>query len=95
MEALLDGCSGLSSASIPAASALMEDSLPLHLPQSAAISCFPSFKTHPQLMLASVTLPLDTATSSCDCVVLGVTSVMSSKSELLKNFLDRCLLLRN
>ena len=53
-------------ASIPAASALREDGLPLQGPDPVAISVFPSFSTRPQLMLFFLTLPSDAAISSVD-----------------------------
>ena len=63
-------------ASIPSASALREDGLPLQGPKPVAISVFPSFRTHPQLMLSFLTLPSDTAINSVDVSKMEMTSVM-------------------
>ena len=65
-------------ASIPSASALREDGLPLQGPKPVAISVFPSFRTQPKLMLLFLTLPSDTAVNSVDVSKWEMTSVMLS-----------------
>ena len=71
-------------ANIPAASALREDGLPLHGPNPVAISVFPSFSTHPKLILFFLTLPSDTAINSVEVSEWVITSAILLYDDFIK-----------